>query len=142
MRSVLSLRCAAASVALLAALPCRIEAGAARVASQAEAVRGSALLLVGADAVGTPPFVQLTEEATLTQWRAADAADRSRVAVEIARRLLGQEADRLAVAKAAMEITGCVSRTARDARFGAWKVGATAATCLTAPEKPAGRAPR
>ena len=36
-----------------------------------------------------------------------------------------------------MEISGCLSATARDERFGGWKVAATAATCLTAPEKEA-----
>ena len=83
------------------------------------------------------PIVQLDADSTLTQWKAADASARSRLSVEIARKRLGDKPDRLELARTAMEITGCVSRTASDARFGGWKVGATASTCLTAPEKPA-----
>lgn len=105
----------------------------------------AALLLAGAPAARAGdepvgPVVHLGADSTLTQWKAADADDRSRVAVEIARERLGPAADRLALAKAAMEITGCLSRTATDARFGAWKVGPTAATCLSAPERPAAKA--
>ena len=91
---------------------------------------------------GSPPLVHLSPDSTLTQWKAADADQRSRVAVEIARGRLGEKPDRLELAKTAMEITGCVSRTAADARFGGWKVGATAATCLTAPERPPGEKPK
>lgn len=97
----------------------------------------------GAQDEGTSPVVRLDAGSTLQQWKAANAADRSRVSVEIARRRLGDKADRLEVARTAMEITGCVSRTASDARFGGWKVDATAATCLTAQERqaPASAAP-
>ncbi len=98
----------------------------------------AAAVVAHANEAGTPPVVPLDADSTLTQWKAADADDRSRVAVEIARSRVGPDADRLALARAAMEITGCLSRTATDPRFGAWKVGPTAATCLSAPELPAG----
>lgn len=96
---------------------------------------------IAAAGQSTSPVVKLDADSTLTQWKAADAQDRSRVAVDIARSRSGAGADRLTIAKAAMEITGCVTRTAGDARFGNWKVGATAATCLSAPERaPTGQA--
>lgn len=117
---------AAAAMTAAAILP-TIPASTARAAQAAEKA--------------TPPRVQLSSDSTLTQWKAADATDRSRVSVEIARKRLGPRPDRLELAKTAMEITGCVSRTSSDARFGSWKVEATAATCLSAPEKPAATAP-
>ena len=46
-------------------------------------------------------------------------------------------ATKLEIATAAMEITGCVTSTARDARLDAWQIAPTAATCLDAPERPA-----
>lgn len=116
-----------------------IPARAVRSAVLAAALAASTAAAAGDE--GTPPRVQLGPGSTLTQWKAADAADRSRVAVELARKRLGNQADRLELAKTAMEITGCVSRTATDARFGSWKVDATAATCLSAPEKPGSSAP-
>lgn len=78
----------------------------------------------------------LTGDSTLAEWTKATAAERSRVAVALAKNRLEPTATKLEIAKTAMEITGCVSSTARDARFAAWKVAPTAATCLTAPEKP------
>lgn len=101
----------------------------------------AAAVVAHADEAGTPPVVHLGADSTLTQWKAADADDRSRVAVALARDRIGGDADRLALAKAAMEITGCLSRTATDPRFGGWTVGATAATCLSAPELPTGGKP-
>ena len=79
---------------------------------------------------------KLTAQSTLAEWKGASADARSRVAVAIARKRLGADAAKLDVATAAMEITGCVSATARDPRFEAWKVEPTAATCLDAPELP------
>jgi len=115
---------------------------AARTLVAALAVGMATTVVAAAQDGATSPVVHLSADSTLTQWKAADAADRSRVSVEIARTRLGDKADRLEVAKAAMEITGCVSRTAGDARFGAWKVGPTAATCLTAPERPPAAQPK
>jgi hypothetical protein len=80
---------------------------------------------------------QLTEQSTLAQWKSADAESRSKVAVAIARKRLAADATRLEVATAAMEISGCLTATARDARFDAWQVEPTAKTCLEAPERPA-----
>jgi hypothetical protein len=77
----------------------------------------------------------LTGDSTLADWQAATPAARSQVAVALARNRLSPEASKLDVAKLAMEITGCVSATARDARLGGWKVSPTATTCLTAPER-------
>jgi len=77
----------------------------------------------------------LTGDSTLADWQKATAAERSRVAVALAKNRLAPTATRLEIATAAMEITGCISATARDARFAAWKVAPTAATCLAAPEK-------
>lgn len=119
-----------------------IGACALEVAFAAFAACTATAVVAAAQDGDTSPVVHLTADSTLTQWKAADAADRSRVSVEIARTRLGDKADRLEVAKAAMEITGCVSRTAGDARFGAWKVGPTAATCLTAPERPPAAQPK
>jgi hypothetical protein len=113
----------------------------ARTALAMAASALGAAVVARADDAGTPPVVHLDANSTLTQWKAADADDRSRVAVEIARGRIGPDADRLALAKAAMEITGCLSRTATDPRFGGWKVGPTAATCLSAPEFPTGGKP-
>jgi hypothetical protein len=98
----------------------------------------AALLVVPGVAVcGPRTKPKLTGESTLAEWKAASTEARSEISVAIARKRLGAEAAKLDVAKAAMEITGCVSATARDSRFEAWKVEATAATCLDAPEKPA-----
>jgi hypothetical protein len=79
----------------------------------------------------------LTGDSTLADWTRATPAERSQVAVALARNNLPADATRLQVATAAMEITGCLTRTAADTRFARWKVAPTAATCLTAPEKPA-----
>lgn len=80
---------------------------------------------------------ELTGQSTLADWKTADAEARSKVAVAIARKRLKSDATKLEVATAAMEITGCLSATARDARFAAWQVEPTAKTCLEAPERPA-----
>lgn len=80
---------------------------------------------------------RLDDGATLADWKAATAAQRSRLSVAIARRRLGADTPKLDVATMAMEITGCVSATAEDARLDEWKVAAAAETCLTAPELPA-----
>jgi len=100
-------------------------------------IAGVAIAETGA----TPPSAPeeqpaLTETSTLAEWRAASGAERSRLAVEVSRKRLGPGAADLAVATAAMEITGCLSATARDPRFQAWTVAPTAATCLSAPEHP------
>ncbi len=79
----------------------------------------------------------LDGNSTLAQWQAASAAERSRLAVEIARTRLGADAEKIDVATMAMEITGCLSATAKDSRLGEWTVAAAAETCLTAPELPA-----
>jgi hypothetical protein len=98
----------------------------------------AALLVVPGVAVCGPRTKQkLTGDSTLAEWKAASTDARSEISVAIARKRLGADAAKLDVAKAAMEITGCVSATARDPRFEAWKVEPTAATCLDAPEKPA-----
>ena len=86
--------------------------------------------------VSSPPVVALSGDSTLAQWQAATAAERSRVAVALARNRLEPTADKLAIATTAMEITGCVSATARDTKLQSWKVAPTATTCLTAREKP------
>lgn len=80
---------------------------------------------------------RLTESSTLAEWKAANASSRSEVAVAIARKKLPPTATKLEIATAAMEISGCLSKTAGDARFDSWQVEPTATTCLTAPEKPA-----
>lgn len=80
---------------------------------------------------------RLGESSTLADWKKASTAERSRVAVAIARQRLGEKAEKLDVATMAMEITGCVSKTASDARLDEWTVAAAANTCLTAPELPA-----
>jgi hypothetical protein len=85
---------------------------------------------------------KLSETSTLAQWKAASASDRSEVAVAIARAKLAPTATKLEVATAAMEISGCLTATARDSRFEAWQVAPTATTCLTAPERPAAKADR
>lgn len=98
----------------------------------------AALLVVPGVAVCGPRAKQkLTGESTLAEWKVASTEARSEISVAIARKRLGAAAAKLDVAKAAMEITGCVSATARDSRFESWKVEPTAATCLDAPEKPA-----
>jgi hypothetical protein len=92
-------------------------------------------------AVADPPpapaasAATLTGDSTLAEWRSATAAARSQVAVSLARNRLAADASKLDVAKLAMEITGCVSATARDSRLDGWKVSPTANTCLTAPER-------
>jgi hypothetical protein len=78
----------------------------------------------------------LSGDSTLADWRGASSSERSRVAVELARERLKPDATKLEIATAAMEITGCLGTTANDLRFSGWKVAPTAATCLTAPEKP------
>ena len=80
---------------------------------------------------------KLSEQSTLAEWKLASAEARSEVAVAIARKRLAADASKLEVATAAMEISGCLSATARDPRFDAWQVAPTAATCLDAPERPA-----
>ena len=55
----------------------------------------------------------------------------------LARQRLAPDASKLEVASTAMEISGCLTATARDSRFDAWPLAPTAATCLTAPERPA-----
>jgi hypothetical protein len=91
----------------------------------------------GAATSGGRSTTKLTEQSTLAQWKAADADSRSKVAVAIARKRLAADATKLEVATAAMEISGCLTATARDARFDAWQVEPTAKTCLEAPERPA-----
>ena len=81
----------------------------------------------------------LSGDSTLAQWKLATPAERSQVAVALARNRLDVKADKLDVAKTAMEINGCLSKTAEDASLGAWKVAQPAATCLDAPEKPGRR---
>ncbi len=78
----------------------------------------------------------LTGDSTLAEWRAATAAERSQVAVALAKNRLAADAGKLEIATAAMEISGCLSATARDTRLDAWKVAPAAATCLSAPERP------
>ena len=115
----------------------------------------ASVLLCGADAAPTPPpgspeaaptpplsgpeaapKPSLSGDSTLADWRAAPSSEHSRVAVALAKNRLGPDATKLDIAKMAMEITGCVSVTAKDSRFEAWKVAPTATTCLTAPERP------
>lgn len=79
---------------------------------------------------------KLTDTSTLAEWNAARPANRNALAVSIARTRLPPAATKLELATAAMEITGCVTKTASDARFAGWQVGPTAASCLTAPETP------
>lgn len=86
-----------------------------------------------------PAATKLTETSTLAEWNAARAANRNALAVSIARAKLPPTATKLELATAAMEITGCVTKTASDARFAGWQVGPTAASCLTAPETPQGK---
>ncbi len=81
------------------------------------------------------PARELTGDSTLAEWKAAPSSDRSRVAVALSRNRLPADASKLDIAKMAMEITGCVSATAKDERMNGWKVAPTAATCLTAPER-------
>jgi hypothetical protein len=95
------------------------------------------LALPGAASPGGGSGTKLTEQSTLADWKTADAEARSEVAVAIARKRLAADATRLEVATAAMEISGCLTATARDARFDAWQVEPTAKTCLEAPERPA-----
>ena len=59
----------------------------------------------------------------------------------MARKHLPAEATKLELATAAMEITGCLTATAKDPRFAAWPLAPTAKTCLTAPERPAQPSP-
>lgn len=84
-----------------------------------------------------PTALRLDGNSTLADWRRATTAERSRIAVALARSSLALDATRLEIATAAMEITGCLSRTASDPKFDAWRVATTAGTCLNAPEKPA-----
>ena len=79
----------------------------------------------------------LSGDSTLADWSAASATERSGVAVALAKTRLAADATKLDVAKMAMEISGCLSATAKDPRLGAWKVAPTATTCLTAPEREA-----
>lgn len=98
----------------------------------------AALAAVPMAAIAAPRAKQkLTAQSTLAEWKAASPDARSEVAVALARKRLGAGAAKLDVATAAMEITGCLTATARDPRFEAWKVEPTAATCLDAPERPA-----
>lgn len=91
-----------------------------------------------ADSADAPsPATELTENSTLSQWKAASAPERSQLAVAMARARLPSEATKLELATAAMEISGCLTTTARDPRFDAWTLAPTATTCLTAPERPA-----
>jgi hypothetical protein len=94
-------------------------------------------VLPGVAAAGPRAKPKLTGESTLADWKAASTDARSEISVAIARKRLGADAAKLDVAKAAMEITGCLTATAGDSRFEAWKVEPTAATCLDAPERPA-----
>jgi len=57
------------------------------------------------------------------------------VAVALAHNRLDVSASKLDLAKTAMEISGCLTRTAQEPRAAAWKVAATAGTCLDAPER-------
>ena len=77
----------------------------------------------------------LSGDSTLTEWQAAASSERSEVAVALARNRLAPDASKLDIAKVAMEISGCLSATAKDSRLGGWKVAPTATTCLTAPER-------
>lgn len=86
--------------------------------------------------VQSPDF-KLTETSTLLQWKVASASERSRMSVAMARKHLPAEATKLELATAAMEITGCLTATAKDLRLAAWTLAPTAKTCLTAPERPA-----
>lgn len=91
-----------------------------------------------ADSADAPsPAAELTENSTLSQWKAASASERSQLAVAMARTRLPPEATKLELATAAMEISGCLTTTAKDPRFDAWTLAPTATTCLTAPELPA-----
>jgi hypothetical protein len=96
------------------------------------------LVFPGVAVAGQRAKPKLTGESTLADWKKADAEARSEVAVTIARKRLGDSATKLEVATAAMEITGCVTVTARDSRFEAWQVAPTATTRLDAPERPEG----
>jgi hypothetical protein len=100
-------------------------------------VTAALFVLPGVAASGPRAKPKLTGESTLADWKAASTDARSEISVAIARKRLGADAAKLDVAKAAMEITGCVTATAGDSRFEAWKVEPTAATCLDAPERPA-----
>lgn len=78
---------------------------------------------------------KLNGNSTLAEWRSATPAARSRIAVALAKTHLAPDAAKLEVATVAMEITGCLSKTASDPKFDNWRVATTAGTCLTAPEK-------
>ena len=78
----------------------------------------------------------LTADSTLARWLAATADERTPIAVALARNFLKADASKLEIARAAMEITGCLTRTAKDPKLSAWKVAPTANICLTAPERP------
>ncbi len=94
----------------------------------------SMTLLACAGAAQAGPTT-LSGDSTLAEWTAASAAERSQVAVALAKNRLAPDASKLDVAKTAMEISGCLSATAKDSRLGGWKVAPTATTCLTAPER-------
>lgn len=78
----------------------------------------------------------LTADSTLARWLAATADERTPIAVALARNFLKPDASKLEIARAAMEITGCLTRTAKDPKLSAWKVAPTANICLTAEERP------
>jgi len=84
-----------------------------------------------------PTTTQLGADSTLAQWRTATTSARSQLAVALARQRLAPDASKLEVASTAMEISGCLTATARDSRFDAWPLAPTAATCLTPPQRPA-----
>ncbi len=88
------------------------------------------------DAAAPDTGSPLTGDSTLARWLAATADERTPIAVALARNLLKPDASKLEIARAAMEITGCLTRTAKDPKLSAWRVAPTANICLTAPERP------
>ena len=134
------------AVALVVATPCERHCAAWAQEAAALAPPSADAVPAGNPPEGKPPtdavradtpaaLTTLTGDSTLAQWRTATPTERSRVAVALARNRLAPDANKLEVATAAMEITGCLTATARDAKFDAWKVAPTAATCLSAPER-------
>jgi len=83
------------------------------------------------------PPAPIDENSTLAQWKAAPTSARSLLAVTLAKKRLPPDPDKLELAKTAMEISGCLTATAKDPRFAGWLVAPTSKTCLEAEERPA-----
>jgi hypothetical protein len=124
-------------LALALASPLQLAAAgeASKVATDAAALSGEA----PAESADGPKHGRaarhLGSESTLADWKAAAPDERSKLAVAIAPKRLPADTPKLDIAKRAMEISGCLTKTAGDERFAKWTVEPTATTCLTAPEK-------